>query len=121
MPGPRGCRTTPPVPAGHVLAAVQRDAVRGMREVVAMLSDLGYQVPVSVVSSDDEALISIDLNGRPPWLPNELPVGVWHLARIAVGMRRDPVDAARQLRRAGYEVPELRPRHRSPLADSFVL
>ena len=110
-----------PVPAGHVLAAVQRDAVRGMREVVAMLSDLGYQVPVSVVSSDDKVLISIDLNGRPPWLPNELPVGVWHLARIAVGMRRDPVDAARRLRELGYEVPELRPRHRSPLADSFVL
>jgi hypothetical protein len=94
------------VPAGHVIAAVQRNGVLGMRDIVRLLTSVGYRVPdLSDVSQDDKTLLSFDLNGRNPWLPSYQPVGVWHLGRVAVRLGWDPAKSAARLRELGYEVP----------------
>jgi hypothetical protein len=97
-----------PVPAGHLVAAVQRDGIRGMRDIVAMLAGVGYRVPAfSAVTEDDKILLSFGLDGRSPWLPSYQPVGLWHLARIAVKLGKDPARPAARLRELGYEVPPI--------------
>lgn len=97
-----------PVPAGHVIAAVQRDAVRGLRDIVELLNGLGYRVPdLSAVTEDDKKLLSYELDGRSPWLPSYEPVGLWHLARSAVKLGVDPAKAGARLRELGYEVPQI--------------
>ena len=95
-----------PVPAGHVVATARR-LVRDVDYVADRLRDAGYEVPdLTTMTQDDRILISVDLNGRDPWLRNYFPVGVWHLARTAVKLHKDPHQVASRLRGLGYEVPD---------------
>jgi hypothetical protein len=88
-----------------VVAAARR-LVYGVDHVAGRLREAGYEVPdLTAMTEEDRVLISIDLNGRDPWLRNYFPIGVWHLARIAVKLRKDPHEAASRLRVLGYEVP----------------
>ncbi len=96
-----------PVAAGVVMD-VASYVIRPPGYVAERLRTVGYEVPFDTASLNDEDrfLVSRDLDGDGPWLDGDDPVPVWHLARAAIKLDKDPHTIARRMRELGYKVPE---------------
>lgn len=84
-----------------------------MTEVVSRIEQLGFTVDSNVktsaaesVSSDDLTAISVDLDGKKPWLDPQISVSVAHVFRAAKRTRRPMAEIAARLAGLGYQVPD---------------
>jgi hypothetical protein len=94
-----------PMPPGAVMEIARRVS-RPVDSVAERLRSAGYAVAYSAsLTDEDRLLLSRSLDGKPPWLSDPEPIPVWHLARAAIKLDKDPHLIARRLRVLGYEVP----------------
>ncbi|GLY89423.1 HD domain-containing protein [Actinoallomurus iriomotensis] len=99
-----------PVSAGHAVAAAERLGC-SIGAAARRLAQLGYLVPphlldLGALRPGDRVLVSRDLTGEWPWLPDEVvPVG--HLVTAAERSRRTTAEVASRLEELGFALPPL--------------
>ncbi|MFE1961672.1 hypothetical protein [Streptomyces sp. NPDC059479] len=105
--GARWLYGTPHV--GHILAVAQETG-RRPADIVARLTELGYDRPVAPdhPEADDLIILSEELDGRGPWLVKNTVVGLSmrHILRAALATGRSPADIAERLAALGHRLHE---------------
>jgi len=99
-----------PVPLGLVLRA-SMECGRSPAEIAERLRAYGFHHLPPALPTDldlyDREILSMDLDGRAPWLEVSAPVSLGHLVRAAGEYRRSPVEIADRLRAHGFrQLPE---------------
>ncbi|MEV4325133.1 caspase family protein, partial [Microbispora rosea] len=100
-----------PVPLGHVVAAAV--ATRWSPAVVAArLKAFGFSVPdlaglPADIDSGDSVIVSLLVDGSPPWLAVDEVVPLGHVVVGAVATGRSPAVVAARLKAFGFSVPDL--------------
>lgn len=101
--------TNEPVSLTYVLAAAHRTG-RSPANVADRLRDLGFDVSqrrwLENLQSDDLVLMSLQPDGRGPWLPSEESPTIGHVLTAASCVARSPESVADRLRKLGFAVPE---------------
>lgn len=100
-----------PPPPGHLLwvaaatgtsprAAAERAVLLGLHDVRPEMFSLARSL-----DSTELALLSINLDGKNPWLTTDVPVDIDHLLDCRRSLRLTILESADRLRRYGFEVP----------------
>ncbi|MGW0807165.1 wHTH domain-containing protein [Nonomuraea sp. NPDC002799] len=97
-----------PVPPGHLIAAAIH-AGKSPTDVAARLKALGFSTtdPANLPAGadrDDLTIVSMDLDGSPPWLTADRPVPPWHLIAASIQTSRSPADIAMRLVKLGFNL-----------------
>ncbi|GAA1948963.1 hypothetical protein [Kitasatospora viridis] len=126
---PPWLRTGQPLQLGAVLVAALATNT-APRQVADRLEQLGYEVPKTGIPEQvrtvDPVLLSRDLDGRVPWLRDDMAVPGRHLLRAAIVAERLTVrEAAQRLRELGHRTAAgasldepVRPGDRQLISDS---
>ena len=93
---------------GQVTYAALRTG-RAPKVIADRLAELGLRVPArewpATVEESDLLLLSVDLDGKPGWLPGDKPVRPGHVMAAAYRLGRSPAAVAQRLRELGMRVP----------------
>jgi hypothetical protein len=104
--GPQWLDRALPVPPGHVItAAAVLD--QPVAVIVERLARHGYRVSEPLAARptrEDEVLLSVDLDGTPPWLTPGEPVRSHHVARYTRVVNATADEAVARLTAYGFEV-----------------
>ncbi|MBO3752835.1 caspase family protein [Streptosporangiaceae bacterium NEAU-GS5] len=98
-------------PKGHIVAAAAQLG-RDVGRVAKRLAELGFDVPaglsrLGMVRADDHALVSINLDARPPVQPGASTVPIGHLLFAAERLGASVTEIARRLGDLGFFLPDL--------------
>ena len=94
-----------PIPLGHVLSRA-KELDLPVEEVCQRLLAMGLTPPdlPPTVSLDDANLVSVYLDGLPPWLDVRRPVQLHHLIKAHAVLNQSPFWAADRLSQLGFTV-----------------